>query len=192
MNATVSPVATPKHSPSDREPAARRKPTSRARAAHVPAPTATPQRSGATTLFAVSFASAMSDADIAVLASTLGLVTHMYPKLHDSPTSPGVVRLDFDSGLFLTRGPYERQWVLEGRTWGHPSPSIVHEWHLSAAAAAHQLDPTVAVPKRLAGATPGRPTRPGGWAANKRLARIGRRHPGPGMISRKAAVASAR
>ena len=175
MNATVSPVAAPKHSPSGREPAARRKPTSRARAAHVPAPTATPQRSGATTLFAVSFASAMSDADIAVLTRTLDLVTHMHPKLHDSPTSPGVVRLDFYSGLFLKRGPHEGHWVLEGRTWGHPSPSIVHDWHLSAAAAAHQLDPTVAVPKRLAVATSGSSTRPVGWAANKRLARIGRR-----------------
>jgi len=134
----------------------------------------------------------MSGADTALLARTLDLVTHMYPKLHDNPTSPGVVRLDFCSGLFLKRGQYEGRWILEGRSWGHPSPSIVHEWHLNAAAAAHQLDPTVAVPKRLAGATPERPTRPVGWAANKRLARIGRRHPGPGMIIRKAAVASAR
>jgi hypothetical protein len=99
----------------------------------------------------------------------------MHPKLHDSPTSPGVVRLDFYSGLFLERGPDEGQWVFEGRTWGDPSPSIVHDWHLSAAAAAHQLDPTVAVPKRLAVATSGSSTRPVGWAANKRLARIGRR-----------------
>jgi hypothetical protein len=115
----------------------------------VSAPTSTPRKTEATTLFAVPFVSAMSDADIAVLTRTLDLVTHMHPKLHDSPTSPGVMRLDFYSGLFLERGPDEGHWVLEGRTWGHPSPSIVHDWHLRAAAAAHRLDPTVAVPKRL-------------------------------------------
>ena len=145
-NATAPSKAASKHPSSRREPAARGEPIRRARAAHVPAPTATPQRSGATTLFAVSFASAMSDADIAVLASTLGLVMHMHPKLHDSPTSPGVVRLDFYSGLFLKRGPVEGQWVLEGRTWGDPSPPFVHDWHLRAAAAAHRLDPAVAFP----------------------------------------------
>jgi hypothetical protein len=146
MNATASPRVTQKHPSSRREPAARGEPIRRARAAHVPAPSSTPQRSGATTLFAVPFASAMSDADIAVLVRTLDLVTHMHPKLHDSPTSPGVVRLDFDSGLFLKRGPAEGQWVLEGRTWGDPSPSIVHDWHLRAAVAAHRLDPAVAFP----------------------------------------------
>jgi len=191
MNATASPIAAPKHSPSRREPAARRKPTSRARAAHVAAPTATPQRTGATTLFAVPFASAMSDADIALLACTLGLVTHMHPKLFNSPTSAGLVRLDFYSGLFLERGPAEGQWVLEGRTWGDPSPSIVHEWHLCAAAAAHRLDPAVAFPKRLAVATP--ESDPSGWAGCDQAPRESRPpHPGPRMSVRKAAVSAAR
>lgn len=155
MIATTSPRVTPKHPPSRHGSAARDEPTRRTRAAQVFAPMSTPRKTGATTLFAVPFASTMSDADIAVLTRTLDLVTHMHPKLHDSPTSPGVMRLDFYSGLFLERGPDEGYWVLEGRTWGDPSPLIVHDWHLRAAAAAHRLDPTVAVPKRLkpAGAT---------------------------------------
>jgi hypothetical protein len=136
-------------SPSRLEPGTRREPAGQGRVAGVLAPMVVPVRSGATALFAVPFVSAMSDPDIAVLARTLDLVTHMHPKLHDSPTSPGVVRLDFHSGLFLKRGPDERHWVLEGRTWGHPSPSIVHDWHLCAAAAAHRLDPSVPTPTRL-------------------------------------------
>ena len=52
-------------------------------------------------------------------------------------------------GPVLERGRDEGHWVLEGRTWGHPSPSVVHDWHLRAVAAAHRLDPTVAVPRRL-------------------------------------------
>ena len=88
----------------------------------------------------------MSDRDIARLARTLNLTTHLHPKLHPSPTSPGVVRLDFDSGLFLVRGANKGEWALEGRTWGNPLPQTVREWHLSAAVAARQLDPTVALP----------------------------------------------
>ena len=120
----------------------------RGRVAGVLAPMVVPVRAGARTLFAVPFVSAMGDPDIAVLARTLDLVTHMHPKLHDSPTSPGVVRLDFHSGLFLKRGPDERHWVLEGRAWGDPSLSIVHDWHVRAAAAAHRLDPSVPTPTR--------------------------------------------
>ena len=101
---------------------------------------------GARTMFSVSFASPMSDGDVARLARTLNLATHLHPKLHHSPTSPGVVRLDFDSGLFLVRGANKGEWALEGRTWGNPLPQAVHEWHLSAAVAARQLDPTVALP----------------------------------------------
>ena len=145
-NATAPSKAASKHPSSRREPAARGEPTRHARAARVPALTSIPQRRGATTLFTVPFASAMSDGDIALLARMLDLTTHMHPKLHDSPTSPGVVRLDFYSGLFLKRGPAEGQWVLEGRTCGDPSPPIVHDWHLRAAAAAHRLDPVVAFP----------------------------------------------
>ena len=58
---------------------------------------------GARTMFSVPFASMLNDGDIAYLAKTLNLTTHLHPKLHPSPTSPGVVRLDFDSGLFLVR-----------------------------------------------------------------------------------------
>jgi len=117
----------------------------------------------------------MGDQDAAFLSRTLDLTTHLHPKLHPSPTSPGVVRLDFDSGLFLQRGSTEGRWVLEGRTWGHPAPSTVREWHLRAAAAAHRLDPAVTVPTRPT-STPSTamPSRPLSRAANHRLARIGR------------------
>jgi hypothetical protein len=49
------------------------------------------------------------------------------------------VPLDFWSGLFLERGGAEGEWVLEGRTWGHPPESVVHEWHVRAALAAREL-----------------------------------------------------
>jgi len=97
-------------------------------------------------MFSVPFASTMNDGDIAYLAKTLNLTTHLHPKLHHSPTSPGVVRLDFDSGLFLVRGANKGEWALEGRTWGDPLPRAVDEWHLSATVAARQLDPTVVLP----------------------------------------------
>jgi len=126
-------------------------------------------------MFRVPFASAMSDPDIAVLARTLELVTHMHPKQRHSAVSPGVARLDFDSGLFLERGPSEGRWVLEGRTWGHPSPQAVSDWHLRAAAAAHRLDPTVTLPVRLASVASGAPRRPSGRAASKHSAGLGRR-----------------
>jgi hypothetical protein len=121
-----SPVLSPTRSPAEASPPRR---------AHV-----------ARTMFSVPLASPMSDGDVARLARTLNLVTHLHPKLHHSPTSPGVVRLDFDSGLFLVRGANAGEWALEGRTWGNPLPQAVHEWHLSAAVAARQLDTTVALP----------------------------------------------
>jgi hypothetical protein len=127
------------------------------------------------TLFQILFATAMSDPDIALLARTLDLTTHMYPKMHPSPNSPGVARLDHFSGLFLERGRADCHWVLEARTWGHPAPKSIHEWQLIAAGVARLLDPTVALPQRLAAVPPEHPTRPPGRAANKRLARIGRR-----------------
>ena len=97
-------------------------------------------------MFSVPFSSTMSDEHVARLARTLNLATHLHPKLRDSPTSPGVVRLEFDSGLFLVRRANEDEWALEGRTWGEPLEQTVHEWHLGAFLAAHQLDPTVAPP----------------------------------------------
>jgi hypothetical protein len=123
--------------------------TTPTRASRAPAPTAARHGSGGRVLFEVSFASAMSDSDLARLARVLDLSTHMHPKMRPDPTSPGVVRLDHFSGLFLERGETAGQWVLEARTWGNPTPESVHEWHLLAAGAAHQLDPAVPAPERL-------------------------------------------
>lgn len=134
-----------------------------------------PHHRGGTVLFEVPFTSAMSDADLAVLGHVLDLWTHMYPKMRPDPTSPGIARLDHVSGLFLDRGPGERQWVLQARTWGTPAPQTVHEWHLLAAQAARQLDQHVVLPERL----PDRPSatqdRPLGPAAHTRLAQLRRR-----------------
>lgn len=105
---------------------------------------------GGRVLFRVPFLSAMDDADAAYLARTLDLVTHLNPKLHHSPTSPGVVRLDFDSGLFLDHGAHDGVWVLQARTWGHPSAATIRQWQLRATAAAHHLDPTVPPPVPVA------------------------------------------
>lgn len=128
-------------------------------------------------LFEIAFHSAMTDADLARLARLLDLSTHMHPKMRPDPTSPGVVRLDHFSGLFLERGGLDGQWVLEARTWGNPAPETVHEWHLLAAFAARQLDPTVTLPERLPHApTPiDRADRLVGSVENRRLAAL-RRH----------------
>ena len=138
-----------------------------------------PREHGATTLFQVPFASAMSDSDVALLVRTLDLTTHMYPEPRRSP-APGAVRLDHSSGLFLELGAAEGQWVLEGRTWGHPAPETVHEWLVLAAGAAHLLDPSVLFPERLPVVSPDYPMRPVGRVANKRLAAFRRRITGLG------------
>jgi hypothetical protein len=170
MGTTASLAATPRHRSSSGEATVRQP---RARTACPPAPSATPQRREPTRLFHVPFASAMSDPDIAVLVRALDLVTHMHPKLNPSAASLGVVRLDFDSGMFLQRGPAKGRWILEGRTWGHPSPQAVRDWHLRAAGAAHRLDPTVTLPggrtpavSRPSGPPPGRVAHstPPAWA----------------------------
>jgi hypothetical protein len=101
-------------------------------------------------LFEVTFTSAMTDSDLALLARTLDLSTHMVQKMRPDPNSPGVARLDHFSGLFLERGERDGQWLLEARTWGKPASESVHEWNLLAAGAAHQLDPTVEPPERVA------------------------------------------
>jgi hypothetical protein len=123
-------------------------------------------------LFRVSFVSAMSDCDLALLARLLDLSTHMYPKMRPDPNSPGVARLDHFSGLFLSRGATAGRWVLEARTWGLPALQSVSEWNLLAIWAARQLDPSVTLPRRLTAISPEIPTRPLGRAATKRLARI--------------------
>ena len=164
---------------------------SRSRSDHVPAPRhlsapdeaaaparladANPHGRGGKVMFQVAFRSAMSDADLAVLHHVLDLSTHMYPKMRPDPNSPGVARLDHFSGLFLERGADERQWMLQGRTWGKPAPRTVHEWNLLAAQAARQLDPGVALPEPMPDMHPTTRDRPLGQAANKRLARLRRR-----------------
>ena len=131
------------------------------------------QPHGALTLFEISFASAMSDLDSALLARTLDLSGPMHPKARRE--IHGVARLDHYSGLFLDPGAAEGTWTLEARTWGHPAAQTVHEWQVLAAGAAHQLDATVTIPPRLSTGLSEIPDRPLGRAGNKRLARIRRR-----------------
>lgn len=100
-------------------------------------------------LFTVPFLSPMTDGDVRRIAAVLDMTMCMRPKLHASPVSPGVLRLDFYSGLFLLRGGGEDEWRFECRTWGHPASETVHGWHLVAADAARLLDPDVPTPARL-------------------------------------------
>ncbi len=140
-----------------------------------------PVRQRGEVLFEVRFASVMGDDDLALLARRLDLSTHVQPTIrsrkgtarrHDTP---GFARLDHYSGLFLKRGGAEGEWRLEARTWGRPAAQSVHEWHVLAAGAARELDPTVASPERLDAGTRELSDRPLGRAANKRLARFRRR-----------------
>ncbi len=126
----------------------------------------------ASTLFRVPFASAMSDADVALLTRELDLTTDMHPKLHPSAVHPGFTRIDFYSGLFLEHGTSEGHWVLEARTWGNPPSWFIHDWHLRAAAAAHRLDPTVVSPGRASAATREEPSARLGRAAGRRRPRL--------------------
>ena len=140
-----------------------------------------PVRQSGEVLFEVPFASAMSDDELALLAGRLALSTRVQPTIrsgHDAARrcdTPGFVRLDHYSGLFLKRGVAEGNWLLQARTWGHPAALSVHEWHVLAAGAARELDPAVTVPKRLKLDTGEIPCYPVGRAANKRLARFRRR-----------------
>ncbi len=131
--------------------------------------------SRAVTLFDVPFATAMSNGDLALLARTLDLSVREQPLTLPRHAAPGYVRLDHYSGLFLNRGVVEGEWSLEARTWGHPPAQSVHEWHVRAAGAAHQLDPRVLLPERLPADSFAVPDRPLGRGANKRLSRIRRR-----------------
>jgi hypothetical protein len=140
-----------------------------------PAPALQAHGCGGRVLFEVPFTSAMGDADLALLARLLDLSTHMSRKMRPDPTSPGVVRLDHFSGLFLERGADEGQWVLQARTWDHPAAPSVHEWHLLAAQAARRLDPRVTMPQRLPHTHREIADRPLGQAASKRPTSI-RRH----------------
>ena len=120
----------------------------------------------------------MSDLDLALLARTLDLTTRGHAKMDPRPDSPGFARLDHYSGLFLECGAADGQWTLQARTWGHPAPESVHEWHVVTAGAAHHLDPTVILPERLSAAFPEIPDRQVGRAANKRRSRLRRRMAG--------------
>jgi hypothetical protein len=126
-------------------------------------------------LFEVPFRSQMTDADLARLARAFDLSTHLQPKLHPDPNSPGVARLDHFSGLFLERGAADGEWVLEARTWGRPAPESVHRWHVLAAGAARQLDPSVKLPDRLPAPPASAADRPVGEVLNRRFAAF-RRH----------------
>jgi hypothetical protein len=150
MSATDVPAPTRPGRPRSRGPAADSHPATpeRPRGAQ-PQPHSRHGRGGRV-LFEVTFTSAMTDSDLALLARTLDLSTHMVQKMRPDPNSPGVARLDHFSGLFLERGERDGQWLLEARTWGKPASESVHEWNLLAAGAAHQLDPTVEPPERVA------------------------------------------
>ncbi len=178
MSIAATPTA-PKRQPiadgsADRGPAARIDPTG------LPAITSGPPARSALTLFEVPFATAMSDGDLALLARTLDLTTRVQPKMRPPHKRLGLARLDQYSGLFLNRGATEGQWTLEARSWGRPAAQSVHEWHVLAAGAARQLDPTVTLPERLRTSSPAIPDYPVGLASNKRLSRIRRRITGGG------------
>jgi hypothetical protein len=109
----------------------------------------TPKR---VTLFSVPFHSAMTDSDLDRLRTSLDLVLYTDPKPGVSGASPGVARLDLWSGLFLEPGGGKEEWALEARTWGDPPAASVEEWHVRAALAARELDPSVPIPARPPGA----------------------------------------
>lgn len=132
-------------------------------------------RKGGRVLFTVPFASAMDDSDLAVLGRTLDLYRHLYTQMRPDPNSPGVVRMDRFSGIFLERGEGEERWILEGRTWGTPSAESIHAWHVLAAEVAHVLDPDVKIPERLLQGEPEIPDRQVGEVFNRPLAAF-RRH----------------
>ena len=147
-------------------------------------PTTNPSRSPlgerGEVLFEIPFAAAMSDDDLALLALRLDLSTRVQSASRPGdvarrPDTPGFVRLDHHSGLFLNRGGVEGMWLLEARTWGHPAARTVHQWHVLAAGAARELDPAVTVPERLAPEAREIAERPLGRAANRRFARFRRR-----------------
>lgn len=134
-----------------------------------------PHIRGGTVLFEVPFTAPASDVPLARLAQVLDVWTHTQSKTRPDPNSPGVARLDRHSGVFLERGGDDGRWLLQGRTWGDPSPRTVHEWHVLAAQAARQIDPRVALPERLPAAGPTTADLPLGEAANKHLTGFRRR-----------------
>ncbi len=109
-----------------------------------PGSTINPHRRGGTVIFEILLTTAMTDAHLELLRRRLDMTTHIEQKLHPDPGSPGVVRLDHFSGLFLEHGAGDDEWVLQARTWGAPPASTIQEWRVRAAQAARALDPRVA------------------------------------------------
>lgn len=130
---------------------------------------------GGRVLFEIRFASAMTTADLGLLHRQLDMTTHVEQKMRPDPNSPGVVRLDHHSGLFLKRRDGKDQWLLQARTWGNPAAQTIHEWHLFAAQAACRLDPKVALPRRLPETEPEMRPRQVERTSNGRLAGLRRR-----------------
>jgi hypothetical protein len=149
--------------------------TTGAGAAHCPAPTARASGPQAVTLFQVTFATEMSERDLAILALELNLSTNVRSKTNLREDNLGFVRLDHASGLFLRRAMIEGRWMLDAHTWGHPPPQVVHGWEVLAAGAARRLDPAVTLPDRLPVSSRDIPDRQVDRDVTKRLERI-RRH----------------
>lgn len=122
----------------------------------------------------------MSDDDLALLGRMLGFSPQRRAAAHPDYESLGFVRLDECSGLFLQRGPDDGHWFLQARTWTNPAPASVHEWHVAAVDAAHQLDPTVTPPDRLPAELTATTQRWVGRAQNHRLSGLRRRLTGIG------------
>jgi hypothetical protein len=137
-----------------------------------------PAHGSGATLFEVPFSSAMGERDAVRLGRLLDLSLRLHPKAQPSHETPGLARLDHDSGLFLTRRAHEGEWMLQARTWGHPAAQTVHAWHVLVAGAARQLDPAVVLPQRRIAGDATSSFEPLGHAAGKRFAHIRRRMAG--------------
>lgn len=138
-------------------------------------PTARPCGPEAITLFQVTFATEMSEPNLAILARVLDLSTHVRSKTNPREDNLGFARLDHSSGLFLRRTPADGRWMIEARTWGHPAPQTVHGWHVLTIEAARQLDPAVSLLDRLHVSERDIPDRQVDRDPTKRLERIRRR-----------------
>lgn len=140
-----------------------------------PASPVNPHQHGGAVVFEVRFRSSMTGRDLELLRHQLDMTTHVEHKLPVDPNSPAHAQLDQGSSLLLERGTAEDQWILQARTWSKPSARTVHDWHVRVALVAHQLDPVVVIPDRLAVAPSSIPQRPVGRAVNRRLAATRRR-----------------
>jgi hypothetical protein len=129
----------------------------------------------AVTLFAIPLASTMNDRDVSSLVLALDFDTRTAAAGAAPEARLVSARLYHNSGLFLEPGEGQGQWVLEGRTWGHPDPESVHRWKVSAATAARRIDPTVELPQRLDDGAPKVSVTHVGRAENTRFAGLRRR-----------------